>query len=184
MLRQPVFDGLRSLTAWVGACDANPPACLKLPAPTPVRVSLCRAGGRGRPPRERLQDAVVGSDRVRSAHDPRARRQLQGERDLPASCFYPGSCVQTLIASCLSRRWPGMRRTTTRTRPNRSGGKWRSTSGATQNSSAPSWRHWVFPGRRACRGSPGPPVDVTCVFGPDSEAPVRTQIFGASGDEL
>lgn len=44
-----------------------------------------RAGGGGQPPGERHQDAVVRSDRVRPAHDPRARRQLQGERRLPGS---------------------------------------------------------------------------------------------------
>lgn len=89
--KQPVFDGLYSLAACVGARDANPPAWLKLPAPTSVRVRLCRAGGGGQPPRERHQDAVIRPHRVRSAHDPRARRQLQGERALLASCFHLGS---------------------------------------------------------------------------------------------
>lgn len=47
-------------------------------------LNLCvcdfgRAGRGGQPPGERHQDAVVGPDRVRSAHDPGTQRRLQGE---------------------------------------------------------------------------------------------------------
>lgn len=69
------------MSTCVCACNTNPPACLEHPEPKFIRVGLCRVGARGQPPRERLQDAVVRSNRVRSAHDQRARRQLPGERD-------------------------------------------------------------------------------------------------------
>lgn len=65
----------------------------------------------------------------------------------------------TLNLSCLSRRWPGMRRTTIRTHPNRSGGKLESTDDATQNNSTHLWSRWVSPGQWTCRGDP--------VFGPE-----------------
>lgn len=164
----------------VCACNTNPPACLEHPGPKFICVGLCRVGARGQPPRERLQDAVVGSNRVRSAHDQRARRQLQGEGDfllIRVSCsdcwglliftdiftlktsllmlkYQHVMFCHTLNLSCLSRQWPEMRRTTIRTRPNRSGGKLESTDDATQNNSTHLWSRWVSPGQWTCRGYP------------------------------
>lgn len=47
-------------------------------------VVLSRAGGGGRPSRERREDAVLRSDRVRSVHDPGTQGQLQGTQTNPS----------------------------------------------------------------------------------------------------
>lgn len=54
-----------------------------------------RAGRGGQPPGERHQDAVVGPDRVRSAHDPGTQRGLQGE----SGSVFP---LLPAVAVCLS----------------------------------------------------------------------------------
>lgn len=169
VLKQPVFDRLHSLTACVGAC-------LNLPAPTCVRVCVC-AELEEEASRPEKDSKTLSSDLIEYVQH--MIREHGDNFKVSETCRPPVLVerprVSTLLASCLSRRWPEMRRTITRTRPNRSGGKWRSTSGATQSSSAPSWSRWAFPGRRACRASPG----VTYVWtGQDRTAPGGTD-FGS-----
>lgn len=135
-------------------CDGNP-ACPERPASTRVRVLCTELEEEASRPEK--DSKTLSSDlieyvqhMIREHGDNFKVSETPTPPPTPDCCLHRGSCIWTLPR--LSRPWPATRRTTTRTRPNRSGGRWPSTSAATRSASTPSWSRWLAPGPRACRG--------------------------------